>query len=137
MRRKLYRNREAEENLVNLTPLIDVVFVVLIMFIMIAPLMELDQVQLAEASKEVDRDSFRQDQNKTWTIHVRKDNTLWINRQAVEKERFKDVLTQIQARFPGRPPIVFHDKEAYFGTYQFVKDSLAESGYAEMDVVLK
>lgn len=37
---------------VNLTPLIDVVFVVLIMFILVAPLVEIDRIQLAHATSE-------------------------------------------------------------------------------------
>lgn len=137
MKKRPMRTREDESQIVNLTPLIDVVFVVLIMFIMIAPLMELEQVQLVEGSKEVERESFRQDQNKTWTIHVKKDNTIWINKQAVDKERFREVLAEIYSRFPDKAPIVFHDKEAAFGTYQFVKDSLAATGYTQMDLILK
>lgn len=38
-----------EEPTVNLTPLIDVVFVILIMFIVIAPLLDLDRIELAQA----------------------------------------------------------------------------------------
>ena len=38
---------EGEESLLNLTPLIDVVFVVLIIFILIAPMLDVDKVQLA------------------------------------------------------------------------------------------
>ena len=42
-----YQEISSEENLVNLTPLIDVVFVVLILFILIAPMVEADRVQLS------------------------------------------------------------------------------------------
>ena len=40
-----------EEPLINLTPLIDVVFVVLIMFIVIAPMLEVERVELASAGE--------------------------------------------------------------------------------------
>ena len=40
---------DIEEPQINLTPLIDVVFVILIMFILIAPILELDRIDLADA----------------------------------------------------------------------------------------
>lgn len=50
--RKICRKKSSalEEPAVNLTPLIDVVFVILIGFIIIAPLLEIDRIDLAEAS---------------------------------------------------------------------------------------
>ena len=41
-----------EEPLINLTPLIDVVFVVLIAFMLIAPVLEIDKVDLAVSGTE-------------------------------------------------------------------------------------
>ncbi len=45
--RRLSSLSHSEEASINLTPLIDVVFVVLIIFILIAPMLELDRIQLA------------------------------------------------------------------------------------------
>ena len=42
-----------EEPTVNLTPLIDVVFVILFTFVVVAPLLEVDQVELASGSSAV------------------------------------------------------------------------------------
>ena len=49
-RLSLAREEGSEELHINLTPLIDVVFVLLIMFIVIAPLLELDRIQLASSA---------------------------------------------------------------------------------------
>ena len=56
-------NSESDDDAnVNLTPLIDVVFVVLIMFILVAPLVEIDRIQLAHATseKKADMTSFQE-----------------------------------------------------------------------------
>ena len=47
-RRNRPRNSESvlEENLINLTPLIDVVFVILIVFILVAPMLDTDEIVL-------------------------------------------------------------------------------------------
>ncbi|MEI8125918.1 MAG: biopolymer transporter ExbD, partial [Parachlamydiaceae bacterium] len=47
---RLSNSAPMENPEVNLTPLIDVVFVILIAFIVLAPLLELDRVELADAS---------------------------------------------------------------------------------------
>jgi len=64
------------EPTLNLTPLIDVVFVILIMFIVIAPLLELDRVQLAEGHAAMTPGTSSVQEGSPITIHVRQDNTL-------------------------------------------------------------
>ena len=55
-RKRRIFNSVTDESIVNLTPLIDVVFVVLIMFIVVAPLLEMEQVELADGTPKATMD---------------------------------------------------------------------------------
>ncbi len=80
MRRKRENLGEAE---VNLTPLIDVCFVVLIMFIVVAPILEMERVELASAPSS-EQKSFRAVQEKSGiVIHVHADDTIVINQRKI------------------------------------------------------
>lgn len=127
-----------EEPAVNLTPLIDVVFVILIAFIVIAPLLELDRVELADASAAAPQDkSVSVQEASPVAIHVRSDNMIVVNGQPVTLQQLKEYLVQSKKRYPNARPQVFHDKKAHFGTYQSIKNAAEEAGYHQMDVVLK
>lgn len=125
-----------EEPTINLTPLIDVVFVILIMFILIAPLLELDRVELADASHNPLNKTQSVQETSPIAIHVRKDNTVLLNNQAVTMTQLIDKLKQAKNRFPKVNPQVFHDKQAHFGTYQAVKNAVEEAGFAQMEIIL-
>lgn len=130
------RKRHIEEPTVNLTPLIDVVFVILIGFIVVAPLLELDQVELASGPKS------SQSPNPTVhegpiAIHVRGDNTIWYKNQPVSLSTLKERLKGDKKNYPKATPQLFHDKKGYFGTYQEVKNTLEEAGFESVDVILK
>ncbi|MCB1074700.1 MAG: biopolymer transporter ExbD [Simkania sp.] len=126
-----------DEGLVNLTPLIDVVFVVLILFILVAPLLELDRVALACAAKEGTKEALPIQENAPIKIHVFADNTIWIGNTCVKTEDLYPYLKKCKAEMPHTIPQVYHDKEAFFGTYQTVKNALEAAGFEEMDVILK
>lgn len=125
-----------EEPVVNLTPLIDVVFVILIMFILVAPLLELDQVELADAPSSRQSSSSASESSPV-AIHVQKDSTIWINNRKVTPEQLVGQLSQSKKRFPEARLQVFHDRKAQFGTYQSVKNAAEAAGYRELDIVLK
>jgi biopolymer transport protein ExbD len=127
----------ADEPTVNLTPLIDVVFVILIMFIVIAPLLELDQVELANASHLPLQPSQSVQESSLITIHVHQDNTIWFNDQVVTAEQLTKLLKQAKHQFPKIIPQVFHDKRAQFGIYQSVKNAAEEAGFSQMEIILK
>ena len=75
-RRKSFQDHAAvEEPTINLTPLIDVVFVVLVMFIIIAPMVNIDRIELAEGAASVQQNQIDQ----TLVVHIRKDNSVWFN----------------------------------------------------------
>lgn len=126
-----------EEPTVNLTPLIDVVFVILIMFIVIAPLLELDRVELADGPSASFASTSSAQESSPMTIHVRADNTILFNDAVVTPAELSFQLRQAKEKFPHVNPQVFHDKKAHFGTYQTVKNAAEEAGFTHIDIILK
>jgi biopolymer transport protein ExbD len=134
-RRRFFQEEESiEEPLVNLTPLIDVVFVVLISFMLIAPLLEIDQVDLAQGGTEKPKGAPEQ---SPLAIFVHADNTIWMRGKRLSLPELEKNLLQEKKKHPLQTPQVIHDKNASFGTYQSIKSSLEKCGFEQMDVVLK
>lgn len=126
---------EAEPEL-NLTPLIDVVFVILIMFIVIAPLMEYENVQLAEASASDLSQAKSVASTSAISIHVKSDNIITLNGECVGCEDLPAKLQQAKQQHPQATPQLFQDKRAHFGTYQNVKNAAEKAGYNSLDLIL-
>lgn len=133
-----FNNKQAiEEPQINLTALIDVVFVMLIMFILIAPLLELERIELAEASKHSKDPALSAQEASPLSIHVQKDNSIWINKEQVKLPLLVEKLKKAKSLYPKVRPQLFQDKNAVFGTYQTVKNALEEAGYHDVDLILK
>jgi biopolymer transport protein ExbD len=126
-----------EEIQINLTPLIDVVFVVLIIFIVIAPMLELDRVQLASGAHQDHREMTTIQEESPIAIHVHEDDSIWFNRKLVSEAQLIDLLKHMHRQYPTRIPQLFHDKKAHFGTYQTVKNAVELSGFEQLDVILQ
>jgi biopolymer transport protein ExbD len=131
------RAHPEEESLVNLTPLIDVVFVVLIMFILVAPMLELDRVDLASKGASEVRELTPAQEQSNISIHVLKDNSILVNGKKVPSSELLGELKRLQKKFPDKYPQLFHDRQAYFETYQAVKTAAENAGFEELDVILK
>ncbi len=131
------RGSASEENLINLTPLIDVVFVVLIMFIIIAPMLELDRIQLATGAQRDTKEMAVVQEGSPVTIRVREDDSIWFNSKLVSKEDLLVLLKQAKKVHPQKIPQLFHDKKAHFGTYQTVKNAVELAGFEQLDIILQ
>ncbi len=129
------QNSVWEEPLINLTPLIDVVFVILIMFIVMAPLLDIDQIELASALPSSKKDS-PQVQNSPITIRVSENNTITFNSKEISLVQLPQMLKKAKQKHPQARPQLFHDKRAQFGTYQAIKNAVESVGYEQMDVIL-
>jgi biopolymer transport protein ExbD len=129
------RRAALEEPTINLTPLIDVVFVILIMFMVIAPLLELDQVELASGPAGSTSVTSVQDQSPI-AIYVQSDNQIRYQQQIVTPKQLTALLMAARQRHPRATPQVYHDKKALFGTYQAVKNGVEAAGFERMDVIL-
>jgi biopolymer transport protein ExbD len=126
-----------DENMLNLTPLIDVVFVVLILFIIVAPMLELDRIELAKAAGHPDKEMAVTQENSPITIHVHEDNSIWLNSKKVSEGQLLPLLKEAKRHNPLRIPQLYHDKKAHFGTYQTVKNALELAGFEQLDVILQ
>lgn len=133
MRRRIHQDFPDAE--MNLTPLIDVVFVVLIIFILIAPMLELDRVELASAAPT--KQGAITPESSAITIHVKQDNTIWYGGRLVSAEQLTQLLREAHKKNGSRIPQLFQDKRAAFGTYQTVKNAAEIAGYEQLDVILK
>ncbi len=136
MRKKLRFQTEEDlldEPLINLTPLIDVVFVVLIAFMLIAPVLEIDSVDLAPSGGAQKKES----QTSPISILVHADNSLWFQGKKVTLLELEKALKLEKKRSPKAIPQLIHDQKAQFGTYQTLKNMLETIGFEQMDVILK
>lgn len=140
MARRLFRKGsvdEGEEPAVNLTPLIDVVFVILIMFIVVAPMLELENIELAAASASPQATHALTKEQSPVNIQVFADDKIQINKMQVSPERLGDLLLEAKKLYPTVIPQLYYDKRATFGTYQTVKNAVEFAGFEELDLVLQ
>lgn len=134
MRRKLSPSSDEEayeEPTLNLTPLIDVVFVVLITFMLIAPILNIDLVDLATGGPT----SKKASSHSSLAITLKADSTIWYQGKRVTLSELETLLKKNQK--PGQIPQLATDKMAPFGAYQSIKNMLEAAGFEQMDVLLK
>ncbi len=137
MNRVYLKKQPIEEPTINLTPLIDVVFVILIMFILIAPLLEIDRIALAMSANTTLNHKQEVHETSAINIHVRDDNTIWLNQIKILPAQLLTALTEMRKKHPQARPQLFHDKSAHFGTYLIVKNAAEQVGFSELDLILK
>ena len=132
-KRKVIFDWENDENLINLTPLIDVVFVVLISFILIAPLLEVDHIDLAHSPHQSDKNIT----NTSIVLKVKEDNSILLNNRLITLNELGSLIKEIKKAHPNQVPQIYHDKKAYFGTFQSIKNIIEATGFEQLDVVLQ
>ena len=134
-KRRKFNLEEIEDSFLNLTPLIDVVLVVLVSFVLIAPLIEIDRVSLAVgATKEFEPSSM---QKSLINIYVLENNSIKLNAKEISLSELKGELAWMKQKYPREIPQLFQDKKSCFGTYQEVKNLVEETGFTNLDVILK
>lgn len=121
-------NHETPE--INITPLIDVVFVVLISFILIAPLVKMEEIDLAAASPK----EASLIQSSPFQIVVKEDNSIWINNNKVTINQLERFLTQQNNK---KSLQLLYDQKATFGTYKKIKNLAEEIGFDQMQLIVK
>ncbi len=128
--------RHTEEPAINLTPLIDIVFVILIMFIVVAPLLEMERIDLAQAPTAPDRIQPLRTQGPV-AIQVKADNSIWLQERKVTAAELPAQLRQLKEKNPHTIPQLYQDQRAQFGTYQTVKNAVETAGWPELHLVLQ
>lgn len=124
---------EFEEPTINLTALIDVVFVLLISFMILAPLLNVEHVDLAKSGTG----PVKEAKNSTLCIFLKEDDSIIFEGKAVSVSQLQEILKKMVLEARCKSPQVFADKKCHFGLFQEVKNVLEEVGFSEMDVVLK
>ncbi|MFA6118299.1 MAG: biopolymer transporter ExbD [Parachlamydiales bacterium] len=132
-KKKIEITDTSDENLINLTPLIDVVFVVLISFIIIAPLLEVDHINLANSSTKSDKNISK----TSIVIKVKEDNSIWFNNKLVTLKELEKLLKEKKSFKTDQNPQLLHDRKASFGTYQSIKNLAENSGFEQIDLILQ
>lgn len=122
-----------EEPLINLTPLIDVVFVLLITFMLLAPILNVDTVDLASSGVL----NKNQPTSTVLSMTLRADNTILFQGKTVSIAQLGNIMRAEKQRYPDQYPQLIADKNCHFGVYQDVKNLLEECGFQQMDVLLK
>lgn len=130
-RRKNYFE-EIEEPVINLMPLIDVVFVVLVMFIVIAPMINLDRIELAEGAATIKQNQIE----KTLQIQIRADNTYLLNQRPLGLKELNTLLISAKKQYPNAIPQIMPDKNASFQAYENVRTAVKSAGFEQLDVNL-
>lgn len=125
-----------EEPQVNITPLIDVVFVILIMFILIAPLLEMERIELAEGAAIANEKIASVREESPIFIEVFANDHIEVNKRAVAVEELAALLREEKALHPEVTPQLCTDKKASFGTYQAVKNCAELAGFSELELIL-
>ncbi len=128
--------RHTEEPTINLTALIDVVFVILIMFIVVAPLLEMERVELAQAPSNTERVQPLRNQSAV-AIQVKADNSIWLHERKVNSTELASELKQLRVKYAQVIPQLYQDQRAQFGTYQTVKNAVEAAGWPELHLVLQ
>ncbi len=139
MRKRLSASQQRapdEEPMINLTPLIDVVFVILIMFIVIAPLLQHENIELAESPASEYSKAHSTSTASPIAIRVTSDNFITLNGERVCCEELTAKLQLLRNQYPQTTPQLFQDKRAQFGTYQKVKNATEASGFTAIDLIL-
>jgi biopolymer transport protein ExbD len=136
-RRSIQSNEEdsPEEPLVNLTPLIDVVFVVLISFMLLAPMLDLDSIQLAPGGETSKKEALQKESQLS--ISIRADNSIWFQGRPTNLKELAKVLSLEKKRRPNEIPQLIPDASSHFQTYQEVKNILESCGFEQLDIILR
>lgn len=129
--------QDNEEPHINLMPLIDVVFVILVMFIIIAPILEIDRIDLAQAGSAPFKETIAAQDNSPISISVDQHDTIFLNKQKVSIAQLSEGLIRAKQRNPKDIPQLFQDKNAHFGTYQAVKNAIENAGFEQLDIILE
>ena len=132
----LLSSSSRDQELINLTPLIDVVFVILILFILVVPLFEFEKIELPNGSLSYKNEVPLANQKQAIAIYLFSNNTISIDQESVKEKDLGQVLKKLKAKKPEAKVRLFADKAALFGTYQLIKNGLSEAGFEEMDLIL-
>ena len=104
----------------------------LISFIVIAPLLQVDSVDLASSAPSPRVHPIHFEDANSLQIHVHQDNQIFFQDQPIDIKELFSILVEAKARNPALRPQVFHDKKAFFETYQKLKNTIEAAGFQNL-----
>lgn len=131
------RLTDMPEEAINLTPLIDVVFVVLIVFILVAPMLQIDRIQLADGSSAPREKIDLTNQQNPLLIRIQSNNQIFFNDFPISIDGLPQKLIEAYQINSDQIPKLAIDEGAPFGSYQAVKNAAELAGFKDLDVILK
>ena len=122
MARRGLRIEEADEEELNLTPMLDVVFILLIFFIVTAVFVKEPGVD------PVRPDVAGEDQKPVIIVAVTSDNEVWIDGGQVDIREIKPAIEALKSENPKGEAIIQGDDLADYGIVYQVMTTLTEAG---------
>jgi biopolymer transport protein ExbD len=135
-KRSLILQDDESQELINLTPLLDVLFLILVFFILIAPLLDFDRIELAPSSQNKEELQNTRD-SETIKIYLDKTGSIYLGTNLIQFSDLCIALDQYYKQNPKNIPQLYPDKNASFGSYQKIKNLVESIGFDQLDVVLK
>jgi len=108
-----FREAEAEEDRLELTPLIDCVFLLLIFFLVTTSFYKLErelQVNLPQSSEGAEKS---EETPSEIIINVMRDGVLYVNRKKMTVDELRETLKKTLKDFPNIPVVIRGDALAY------------------------
>ena len=128
MARKI--KREAEEAVIDMTPMLDIVFIMLIFFIVTTSFVkeagiDVQKPKAANASKKPSANIF---------IAVRENGEIWMDKRMVDVERVSANIEKLLAEQPTDIVIIQADKGAKHGVVVKVMDAIKDAGIDKISI---
>ena len=134
MGRKRKNLLKTDDIFINITPLIDVILVILVVFMLVAPMVNKEQIELAQGGKEPIK--ALETDNSTLTLYVKEGDHLFIKDRPISIEQLTPVLSALRPHFSSDVLRLFYDRRASFGTYQLIKEKASRIGYTQIELIL-
>lgn len=133
-----FYQHEADDNPeMNMTPLLDVLFVLLVLFILVAPLLQIDRIQLVstkEEAKTLKTANF--ETRSALVIEVDDQNKIYLNKKLIDIKDLSGAIDKLKLE-KNVIPILMQDKRSQFGVFETIKLILESKDFKQLDVLLK
>lgn len=133
MKKFISRSRQAEDAIVDMTPMLDVVFIMLIFFVVTASFIKDPGVEITPPGAT----SGTSQEKKSFLIAITQSGEIWFNGQRIDIRKVRPILTRVKAENPNSGLIIQVDKKATTDILITVMDASRQAGIADIAVATK
>ena len=130
--RRRYSSEGAEEESINLTPMLDVVFIMLIFFIVTASFIKEPGVDVQRPEAE----TLERIENQNILVAITGKNEVWINKEIVKPTSVKSKIQAMHIENPKGAVVIQADEESTAEMFALVYDAAREAGVQPNDIQL-